>query len=147
MFGDSPACENMSASEVAEFINHHLGLIAACVEQAAPRQVHRRRHDGLLGRAGPGGQPSRVRLPRRPASAPLPPTTRIASSRRRCACASASTRGRSWSATSARLNRISYTIVGDAVNAAQRLDLGKDIDHEAEAIVWSAKPSPETCAG
>jgi adenylate cyclase len=33
-------------------------------------------------------------------------------------------------------NRINYTIVGDAVNATQRLEsLGKDVDPDAEAIV------------
>jgi adenylate cyclase len=139
--GFTSTCENMPAAGVAEFLNQHLTLISGCIERENGTI------DKYIGDAVMAfwGAPNQVENPAE------------------CACRSAIAVQKAISADNSQRaarglkpirvrigihlgpvivgdigapNRINYTIVGDAVNAAQRLEsLGKTIDPEAEAIV------------
>ncbi len=139
--GFTTACEDKSAVEVAEFINHHLALVSGCIEHESGTI------DKYIGDAVMAfwGAPNRVENPAA------------------CACRAAIAIWRALSVDNAQRvdqglkpiqvrigihfgpvvvgdigapNRINYTIVGDTVNAAQRLEsLGKVVDPKAEVIV------------
>jgi adenylate cyclase len=139
--GFTTACEDKSAVEVAEFINHHLALVSGCIEHESGTI------DKYIGDAVMAfwGAPNRVENPAE------------------CACRAAIAIWRALSVDNAQRvdqglkpiqvrigihfgpvvvgdigapNRINYTIVGDTVNAAQRLEsLGKVVDPKAEVIV------------
>jgi adenylate cyclase len=143
--GFTTTCENMPAAEVAEFLNRHLALMAECIEREGGTI------DKYIGDAVMAfwGAPNQVENPAA------------------CACRSALAIQNAISADNARRvarraspiririgihlgqvvvgdigspNRINYTIVGDAVNAAQRLEsLGKAIDPEAEVITLMSR--------
>jgi len=135
------ACEKMTAAEVAAFINRHLSLVSACVEREGGTI------DKFIGDAVMAfwGAPGRIENPAA------------------CACRAAIAIQDALAADNERRaaeglgpvhirigihmgpvvvgdigapNRINYTIVGDVVNATQRLEsLGKTVDPDAEAIV------------
>ncbi len=139
--GFTTTCENMSAADVAEFLNDHLALVSGCIERESGTI------DKYIGDAVMAfwGAPNQVENPAE------------------CACRSAIAIQNAISADNTQRaarglkpihirigihlgqvvvgdigapNRINYTIVGDAVNAAQRLEsLGKTIDPGAEAAV------------
>jgi adenylate cyclase len=134
-------CEKMSASEVAAFINQHLSLVSTCVEQTGGTI------DKFIGDAVMAfwGAPSRIANPAASACRAAVAIQRTigADNKRRV--------GEGLEPVRIRMgihlgpvvvgdigtpNRINYTIVGDAVNATQRLEsLGKTIDPDAEVIV------------
>ncbi len=139
--GFTTACEDMSAAEVADFINHHLTLVSDCIEREGGTI------DKYIGDAVMAfwGAPNRVE------------------NASECACRAAIAIQHTLSTDNVRRaaealkpirvrvgihfgpvvvgdigapNRINYTIVGDTVNAAQRLEsLGKTVDPDAEVIV------------
>jgi len=139
--GFTDACDRMSATEVAEFINHHLGLVSACVEQEGGTI------DKYIGDAVMAfwGAPGRVENPAAAACRAAIAIQRAikADNERRRAKGLEPVRVRIGIHMGPIVvgdigapNRINYTIVGDAVNATQRLEsLGKAIDPDAETIV------------
>ena len=134
-------CEKMTAIEVAAFINHHLTLIAACVEHEGGTI------DKFIGDAVMAfwGAPARMDNPAAAAcrAAIAIQEALAADNKQRAAAGLAPVRirigihiGPVVVGDIGAPNRINYTIVGDAVNATQRLEsLGKDVDPHAEAIV------------
>ena len=138
--GFTAACESMTAAEVAEFINHHLTLISACVEQEGGTI------DKFIGDAVMAfwGAPGRVDNPAASAcrAAVAVQQAIAADNERRIANGLAPVRLRIGVHMGTVIvgdigapNRINYTIVGDAVNATQRLEsLGKVVDPDAESI-------------
>ncbi len=138
--GFTSACEKLTAREVAEYINHHLALVAACVEREGGTI------DKFIGDAVMAfwGAPERVENPAASACrAAIAIQLEIgAENRRRAAVGFEPVRIRIGIHTGTVVvgdigapNRINYTIVGDAVNATQRLEsLGKVIDPDAESI-------------
>src|SRR6185312_11422681 len=134
------ACETMSATEVAGFINQHLSLVAACIEQAGGTI------DKFIGDAVMAfwGAPGRIENPAASACRAAVAIQRelTADNERRIAEGLKPVRirmgvhlGPVVIGDIGTASRINYTIVGDAVNATQRLEsLGKTIDPDAEAI-------------
>lgn len=134
------ACESMTAGEVAEFINQHLALVSACVEQEGGTI------DKFIGDAVMAfwGAPGRVD---NPAASACRAATAIqqaiaADNEQRIVTGLEPVRIRIGVHMGTVIvgdigapNRINYTIVGDAVNATQRLEsLGKVIDPDAKSI-------------
>ena len=138
--GFTAACEKLTAREVAEYINHHLALVAACVEQEGGTI------DKFIGDAVMAfwGAPGRVENPAASAcrAAVAIQLEIAAENQRRTAAGLEPVRirigihmGTVVVGDIGAPNRINYTIVGDAVNATQRLEsLGKSIDPDAELI-------------
>jgi len=134
-------CEKMTAAEVAAFINQHLSLVSACVEREGGTI------DKFIGDAVMAfwGAPSRIENPAASAcrAAVAVQAALAADNKRRAADALLPVRirigihlGPVVVGDIGAPNRINYTIVGDAVNATQRLEsLGKIVDPDAEAIV------------
>ena len=139
--GFTAMCEKMTAIEVAAFINHHLTLIAACVEHEGGTI------DKFIGDAVMAfwGAPARMDNPAVAAcrTAIAIQAALAADNKERDVAGLAPVRirigihmGPVVVGDIGAPNRINYTIVGDAVNATQRLEsLGKDVDPDAEAIV------------
>jgi adenylate cyclase len=133
-------CETMSAAEVADFINQHLSLVSACIEQEGGTI------DKFIGDAVMAfwGAPARIDNPAASAcrAAVAIQRTLAADNKRRTAAGLKPVRIRMGIHMGPVIvgdigapNRINYTIVGDVVNATQRLEsLGKTIDPNAEAI-------------
>ncbi len=133
-------CEAMSAAEVADFINQHLSLVSACIEQEGGTI------DKFIGDAVMAfwGAPGRIENPAASACRAAVAIQRAlaADNKRRIAAGLKPVRIRIGIHMGPVIvgdigtpNRINYTIVGDVVNAAQRLEsLGKAIDPDAEAI-------------
>jgi adenylate cyclase len=134
-------CEKMSAGEVSDFINQHLSLVSSCVEREGGTI------DKFIGDAVMAfwGAPGRVQNPAASACRAAVSIQRViaADNKRRRALGLEPVRvrigihmGRVVVGDIGAANRINYTIVGDAVNATQRLEsLGKSVDPNAEAIV------------
>jgi adenylate cyclase len=132
--------EKMSAAEVAAFINHHLSLVSSCVEQEGGTI------DKFIGDAVMAfwGAPNRIENPAAAACRTAVAIQRAlaADNKSRLAQGLEPVRIRMGIHMGSVIvgdigtpNRINYTIVGDAVNATQRLEsLGKAIDPDAEAI-------------
>ncbi len=139
--GFTAACEDKSAADVAAFINRHLTLVSACIEE------ERGTIDKYIGDAVMAfwGAPDRLDNPAEHAcraALAISQTLRQDTARRA---------GKGLRPVRLRIGlhlgsvvvgdigaptRINYTIVGDTVNAAQRLEaLGKDVDPEAEVII------------
>jgi adenylate cyclase len=135
------ACETMSATEVASFINEHLSLVAACIEREGGTI------DKFIGDAVMAfwGAPGRIENPAASAcrAAVAVQKAVAADNQRRTAAGLQRVRirigihmGPVVVGDIGTPSRINYTIVGDAVNATQRLEsLGKTVDPDAEAIV------------
>jgi adenylate cyclase len=133
-------CEKMSAAEVADFINQHLSLVAACIEREGGTI------DKFIGDAVMAfwGAPGRIDNPAASACRAAVAIQRAlaADNERRVAAGLKPVRirigvhmGPVVVGDIGAPNRINYTIVGDAVNATQRLEsLGKTIDPDAEAV-------------
>jgi adenylate cyclase len=138
--GFTTACETMTAGEVARFINQHLALVSACVEQEGGTI------DKFIGDAVMAfwGAPGRVKNPAVSACRAASAIQRAIASdnEQRTAAGLAPVRIRIGIHAGTVVvgdigapSRINYTIVGDAVNAAQRLEsLGKVVDPDAESI-------------
>jgi len=138
--GFTTACESMTAGEVAEFINQHLALVSACVEKEGGTI------DKFIGDAVMAfwGAPGRVD---NPAASACRAATAIqqaiaSDNKQRIAAGLEPVRIRIGVHVGTVIvgdigapNRINYTIVGDTVNATQRLEsLGKVIEPDAESI-------------
>lgn len=135
------ACETMSATEVAGFINQHLSLVAACIEQEGGTI------DKFIGDAVMAfwGAPGRIENPAASAcrAAVAVQGALAADNEHRIAAGLPPVRirigihmGPVVVGDIGTPSRINYTIVGDAVNATQRLEsLGKTVDPDAEAVV------------
>ena len=146
-------CERMTAPEVAAFINHHLTLISGCVEHEGGTI------DKFIGDAVMAfwGAPARMDNPAAAAcrAAIAIRTALAADNERRTEAGLAPVRVRIGIHMGTVVvgdigapNRINYTIVGDAVNAAQRLEsLGKTINPDAEAIVMVSREVAEAAPG
>jgi adenylate cyclase len=147
------ACEKMTAPEVAAFINHHLTLISACVEHEGGTI------DKFIGDAVMAfwGAPARMD---NPAAAACRAAIAIqgalaVDNQQRTAAGLSPVRVRIGVHMGAVVvgdigapNRINYTIVGDAVNATQRLEsLGKTVNPDAEAIVLVSREVAEAAPG
>jgi adenylate cyclase len=134
------ACEKMSAAEVAGFINQHLSLVSACIEQEGGTI------DKFIGDAVMAfwGAPGRIENPAASAcraavaiqrALAADNKVRIAAGRKPVRIRMGIHMGPVVVGDIGAPNRINYTIVGDVVNATQRLEsLGKTVDPDAEAI-------------
>ena len=138
--GFTAACEKMSAGEVAAFINQHLTLVSACVEQEGGT-IDKFIGDAVMAFWGAPGHTEN----------PAASACRAAIAIQRALAADNAQRiARGLAPVRIRIgihmgpvvvgdigapNRINYTIVGDAVNATQRLEsLGKTVEPDAESI-------------
>jgi adenylate cyclase len=133
-------CETMSGAEVADFINHHLSLLSACIERVGGTI------DKFIGDAVMAfwGAPGHIDNPAASACRAAVAIQRAlaADNGRRIAAGQKPVRirigihmGPVIVGDIGAANRINYTIVGDVVNATQRLEsLGKTVDPDAEAI-------------
>jgi len=132
--------EKMSAAEVADFVNRHLSLVSACIEREGGTI------DKFIGDAVMAfwGAPGRIENPAASACRAAVAIQRAlaADNERRTAAGLKPVRIRMGIHIGPVVvgdigtpNRINYTIVGDTVNATQRLEsLGKTIDPDSEAI-------------
>lgn len=139
--GFTAVCERMTAPEVAAFINRHLTLISACVEREGGTI------DKFIGDAVMAfwGAPARLDNPAAAACRAAIAIQEVlaADNAQRAAAQLPPVRirigihmGPAVVGDIGAPNRINYTIVGDAVNAAQRLEsLGKTVDPDSEAVV------------
>jgi len=145
--------EKMTAPEVEAFINHHLTLIAACVEHEGGTI------DKFIGDAVMAfwGAPARMDNPAAAAcrAAIAIQEALAADNKQRIAAGLAPVRVRIGIHMGPVVvgdigapNRINYTIVGDAVNATQRLEnLGKTVSPDAEAVVLVSREVAEAAPG
>ena len=137
-------CEGMSTQQVADFINHHLTLVVGCIEREGGTV------DKYIGDAVMAfwGAPDHIEdAPARACRAALAIQDTIrADNRARIANGKLPVhmrigihRGPLIVGDIGAPERINYTVVGDVVNAAQRLEsLGKEIDPEAEIIILAS---------
>ena len=147
------ACERMTAPEVAAFINQHLTLISGCVEREGGTI------DKFIGDAVMAfwGAPARMDNPAAAAcrAAIAIRNALAADNKRRIAAGLAPARVRIGIHMGPVVvgdigapSRINYTIVGDAVNATQRLEsLGKTVSPDAEAVVLVSREVAEAAPG
>jgi len=148
--GFTATCEGMSAGEVADFINRHLTLVADCIESEGGTI------DKYIGDAVMAfwGAPDHVDdAPARACRAALAiraaifrdNEARVAEGNPAVRMRIGIHRGPLIVGDIGAPQRINYTVVGDVVNAAQRLEgLGKEIDPRADVIVLT---SAETIRG
>ena len=146
-------CEKMTAAEVAAFINQHLTLISACVEHEGGTI------DKFIGDAVMAfwGAPARMDNPAAAAcrAAIAIQEALAADKKQRIAAGLAPVRVRIGIHMGPVVvgdigapNRINYTIVGDAVNAAQRLEnLGKTVSPDADVVVLVSGEIAEAAPG
>jgi adenylate cyclase len=151
--GFTPICERMTAQEIATFINHHLTLITACVEHEGGTV------DKFIGDAVMAfwGAPARMENPAAAACRAALAIQRALAvdNKQRAATGLAPVHirigihlGPVVVGDIGAPNRINYTIVGDAVNATQRLEsLGKTINPDAEAIVLVSREVADAAHG
>jgi adenylate cyclase len=139
--GFTATCEDMSATEVADFINHHLTLVSHCIEREGGTI------DKYIGDAVMAfwGAPNRVD------NASACACRAAVAIQRAVASDNAARAERGLAPVRVRVgihagrvvvgdigapNRINYTIVGDAVNATQRLEaLGKTVGSGDDVVV------------
>lgn len=139
--GFSALCEEMSASEVADFINAHLSLVSRCIDGEGGT-IDKYIGDAAMAFWGAPDTLDNTALPACRAAVAIRAAI-VADNRERLARGLAPVRIRIGVHTGPLVvgdigapERINYTVVGDVVNGAQRLEsLGKEIDPEAEAIV------------
>ena len=139
--GFTETCEGMSPAEVADFINHHLTLVTRCI-QAEGGTIDKYIGDAVMAFWGA------------PDSIDDPSVRAVrAAAALRAALAKDNAERAAQGLAQVRLRigihsgelivgdigapeRINYTVIGDVVNTAQRLEgLGKDVDGKAESIV------------
>ena len=139
--GFTSMCEGMDAKEVAAFINHHLTLLAECVEEEGGT-IDKYIGDALMAF---WGAPERIENT-------VPGACRAALAMKRAISAENVTRvaagmkpvrlrvgihtGPLVVGNIGAPSRVNYTVVGDTVNTAQRLEaLGKEVDPDAEVTI------------
>jgi class 3 adenylate cyclase len=161
MFTDIPGfttlSEQLNATEVAKLLNDHFTLIAGCVE-AEEGTIDKYIGDSVMAFWGaPSKQPDHAARAIRAAQA-VAETVRADNAQRRADCRQEIRirigihSGPALAGNIGAPGRINYTLVGDTVNAANRIEqLGKSVDAAAEVIVLAsgdaveaAKIAPET---
>ena len=139
--GFTTTCEAMTPAEVAEFINQHLTLVSECIEQEGGT-VDKYIGDAVM--AFWGAPHEMDDAPERATSAAAAIQRAIsADNDKRAAEGKKRVRIRIGIHSGPLIvgdigapSRINYTVVGDVVNTAQRLEaLGKEIDPDVESIV------------
>jgi len=139
--GFTSICEGMSPSEVADFINHHLAIISMCIEDEGGT-IDKYIGDAVM--AFWGAPDSIEDAPIRAVRAAIAMERSLAKdNEKRAAMGLPPVRTRIGIHSGPLIvgdigapNRINYTVVGDVVNVAQRLEaLGKEVDPHAEVIV------------
>lgn len=148
--GFTATCEGMSASEVADFINRHLTLVADCIE-AEGGTIDKYIGDAVMAFWGAPdhvddapARACRAALAIR-AAIILDNETRALDGKPAVRMRIGIHRGPLIVGDIGAPQRINYTVVGDVVNAAQRLEgLGKEVDPNADVIVLA---SAETIRG
>ena len=139
--GFTSTCEGMAPAEVAAFINHHLTIVGNCIE------AHGGTIDKYIGDAVMAfwGAPDAIE------DAPIQACRAAQAIQRDIAADNEKRVAANLPPVRIRIgihsgplivgdigapNRINYTVVGDVVNTAQRLEgLGKQVDPEAQTIV------------
>jgi adenylate cyclase len=144
--GFTTTCEGMTPADVATFINHHLSLVSECIEREGGTI------DKYIGDAVMAfwGAPNHVdNAPARACRAAAAIQKALAADNDdRASSGLPRIRMRVGIHTGDLIvgdigapNRINYTVIGDVVNAAQRLEmLGKDVDPDAEFVVLVSRP-------
>ena len=153
MFTDIPGfttlSEHLSATEVANLLNDHFTLIAGCVD-AEDGTIDKYIGDSVMAFWGaPSKQPDHAARALRAARA-IAETVRLDNAQRR-ADGRQEVRirigihsGLALAGNIGAPGRINYTLVGDTVNAANRIEqLGKDVDDSAEVIVLASGDAVE----
>ena len=144
MVGFTELAESLSARDVAAFLNEHFSLIGACIE-AEGGTIDKFIGDALM--AFWGAPEAQEDGPRRACRAALAMSQAIAaenSNRRAAGLAPVRLRvgvhtGPVVVGNIGMPGRINYTIVGDTVNACQRLeDLGKRVDDAADVTILTS---------
>jgi adenylate cyclase len=139
--GFTSICEGMSPSEVAAFINHHLALVSGCIEREGGT-IDKYIGDAVMAFWGAPDIVDDASI--RAARAAIAIRHQIAAdNERRAAAGLVPVRIRIGIHTGPLIvgdigapSRLNYTVVGDVVNVAQRLEaLGKEIGPDAESIV------------
>ncbi len=153
--GFTRMASRLSPSETATFLNKHFALVGACVE-AEGGTIDKYIGDSLMAFWGaPEEQPDHVERACRAARAIA--SEMHADNRARLATGLAPVRVRIGISTGPVLvgnigapSRMNYTLVGDVVNIAQRLEqAGKDVQDESDVItlitegVYTCMPEPE----
>ena len=143
--GFTTTCETMTPAEVADFINQHLTLVSDCIEREGGT-VDKYIGDAVMAFWGAPHEMEDAAV--RAARAAAAIRQAIADDNdKRAAAGMVRVRIRIGIHSGPLIvgdigapNRINYTVVGDVVNTAQRLEaLGKEIDPEAEAIVLASQ--------
>ncbi len=139
--GFTSMCEGMDAKEVAAFLNHHLTLLAECIENEGGT-IDKYIGDALMAF---WGAPERIEntVPGACRAALAMKKAISADNKTRVAAGMKPVRLRIGIHTGPLVvgnigapSRVNYTVVGDTVNTAQRLEaLGKEIDPDAEVTI------------
>jgi adenylate cyclase len=139
--GFTSMCEGMDAKEVAAFINHHLKLLAECVENEGGT-IDKYIGDALMAF---WGAPERIEntAPGACRAALIMKKAISADNKVRLAAGIKPVRLRIGIHTGPLVvgnigapSRVNYTVVGDTVNTAQRLEaLGKEVGPDAEVTI------------
>ena len=147
--GFTRVCEGLTSRQVAAFINHHLTLVVDCIEREGGTI------DKYIGDAVMAfwGAPDSID------DAPIRASRAAVDIQRVLAADNAKRVAEGLEPVRVRIgihtgpltvgdigapNRINYTVVGDVVNVAQRLEaLGKEVDPEAESIVLVSRSTKD----
>ncbi len=145
LVGFTSASETMSATETAELLNHHFALLAACVEREGGT-VDKFMGDALMAFWGaPDPQPDHASRAVRAARAMAEAVHQDNLARAKDGAAPIRMRigvhcGLAVVGNIGAPERMNYTVVGDTVNTAQRMEqLGKEISPDAEAVILATE--------
>ncbi len=151
--GFTSTCEGMTPEAVASFVNHHLALVSGCIEQEGGTI------DKYIGDAVMAfwGAPEDVDNP------PLRAIRAALAIQSALAADNAQRASEGLPPVRIRIgvhagplvvgdigapNRINYTVIGDVVNVAQRLEaLGKEVEPQAESIVLFSEAVRDALGG
>lgn len=151
--GFTTTCETMTPSEVADFINQHLTLVSDCIEREGGT-VDKYIGDAVMAFWGAPHEMDDAAVRAARAGAAIRRAI-SADNDKRAAAGMVRVRIRIGIHSGPLIvgdigapNRINYTVVGDVVNTAQRLEaLGKEIDPEAESIVLASQTTRDQLDG
>jgi adenylate cyclase len=139
--GFTSMCESMNANEVAAFLNHHLTLLAECVEKDGGT-IDKYIGDALMAFWGAPERIENTALGACRAALAMEKAisaenmTRVAAGREPVRLRVGIHTGPLVVGNIGAPSRVNYTVVGDTVNTAQRLEaLGKEVDPDAEVTI------------
>ncbi|POF31768.1 adenylate/guanylate cyclase domain-containing protein [Roseibium marinum] len=151
--GFTSASEGMSATQTADFVNHHLSLLGAEITREGGT-IDKYIGDSIMAF---WGAPERLDNPAAPAARAALAMARAihADNEARIARGEAPVRIRIGLHIGPLVvgdigapERVNYTVIGDTVNATSRLEsLGKDIDPDAEVIILASREVAERLDG